>query len=102
MEHRAGDAPSPVVRVTALDLPAVIATTRRAVEAADLADRFDYLPANMFTCTLPPAAYNVVLLANICHLFDEERNRALLRRLRPTVKPGGLLRDHRCADIARP
>ena len=82
---------SPVVRVTALDLTAVIATTRRAVEAADLADRFDYLPADMFTCTLPPAAYNVVLLANICHLFDEERNRALLRRLRPTVKPGGLL-----------
>jgi hypothetical protein len=29
--------------------------------------------------------------ANICHLFDEERNRALLRRLRPTVRSGGLL-----------
>jgi hypothetical protein len=28
---------------------------------------------------------------NICHLFDEERNRALLHRLRPTVKPSGLL-----------
>jgi ubiquinone/menaquinone biosynthesis C-methylase UbiE len=82
---------SPAVRVTALDLPAVIATTRRAVEAADLGDRFEYLPADMFTCALPPAAYDVVLLANICHLFDEERNRTLLRRLRPTVRPGGLL-----------
>ena len=82
---------SPAVRVTALDLPAVIATTRRAVEAADLGERFEYLPDDMFTCTLPPAAYDIVLLANICHLFDEERNRALLHRLRPTVRPGGLL-----------
>jgi ubiquinone/menaquinone biosynthesis C-methylase UbiE len=82
---------STAVRVTALDLPAVIATTRRAVEAADLRDRFEYLPADMFTCALPPAACDVVLLANICHLFDETRNRELLHRLRPTVKPGGLL-----------
>jgi hypothetical protein len=38
---------SPAVRVTALDLPAVIATTRRAVEAADLGDSFKYLLADM-------------------------------------------------------
>jgi ubiquinone/menaquinone biosynthesis C-methylase UbiE len=82
---------SPAVRVTALDLSAVIATTRRTVEAADLGDRFEYLPADMFTCTLPPAAYDIVLLANICHLFDEPRNRALMHRLRPTVRPGGVL-----------
>jgi hypothetical protein len=30
-----------------LDLPAVIATTRRAVEAADLADSFKHLLADM-------------------------------------------------------
>jgi ubiquinone/menaquinone biosynthesis C-methylase UbiE len=82
---------SPAVRVTVLDLPAVIATTRRAVEAADLEERFNYLPADMYTCALPPATYDVLLLANICHLFDEERNRALLRRLRPTVRSGGML-----------
>ncbi len=44
---------SPGVRVTALDLPAVLASTRRAVDAVDLGDRFEYLPADMFTCTLP-------------------------------------------------
>jgi ubiquinone/menaquinone biosynthesis C-methylase UbiE len=82
---------SPGVRVTALDLPAVIASTRRAVDAADLGDRFDYLPADMFTCRLPDAAYDVVLLANVCHLFDDAHNRALLQRLRPAVKPDGLL-----------
>jgi SAM-dependent methyltransferase len=82
---------SPGVRVTALDLPAVIASTRRAVGAADLRDRFDYLQGDMFTCPLPRAAYDTVLLANVCHLFDEAHNRALLRRLRPAVRAGGLL-----------
>jgi SAM-dependent methyltransferase len=82
---------SPGVRVIALDLPAVIASTRRAVDAADLRDRFDYLPADMFTCGLPDAAYDMVLLGNICHLFDETHNRALLQRLRPAVRPDGLL-----------
>jgi ubiquinone/menaquinone biosynthesis C-methylase UbiE len=82
---------SPGVRVTALDLPAVIASTRRAVNAANLGDRFEYLPDNMFTCALPSAVYDVVLLANVCHLFDEEQNRALLQRLRPALRPGGLL-----------
>jgi len=82
---------SPGVRVTALDLPAVIASTRRAVDAAELGDRFDYLPADMFTCPLPQAAYDVVLLANVCHLFDHAQNHSLLRRLRQAVRPGGLL-----------
>jgi SAM-dependent methyltransferase len=82
---------SPGARVTALDLPAVTVATRRAVEAAGLRDRFDYLPADMFTCPLPHAAYDLVLVANVCHLFDHEQNRSLLRRLRPTLRPGGLL-----------
>lgn len=82
---------SPGVRVTALDLPPVIASTRRAADAAEVGDRFDYLPADMFTCPLPHAAYDTVLLANVCHLFDETQNRALLWRLSPAVRPGGLL-----------
>jgi hypothetical protein len=48
---------SPAVHVTALDLPPVIATTQRAVEAANLGDRFDYVSGDMFTCELPQAAY---------------------------------------------
>ncbi len=82
---------SPGVRVTALDLPAVIGSTRRAVDAVGLRDRFEYLPADMFTCPMPSAAYDVVLLGNVCHLFDEAHNRALLQRLRPALRPGGLL-----------
>jgi O-methyltransferase domain len=67
----AGEAPWSIAQatislqyVTALDLPAVIATTQRAVDAANVGDRFDYVPGDMFTCELPAAAYDVVLLAN--------------------------------------
>ena len=45
----------------------------------------------MFTCELPQAAYDLVLLANVCHLFDEMRNRVLLRRLHSALRPGGLV-----------
>jgi SAM-dependent methyltransferase len=82
---------SPAIRVTALDLPRVIATTQRAVDAANLGSRFDYLPGDMFTCELRAAAYDIVLLANVCHLFDEAHNRALLGRLRSALRPGGLV-----------
>jgi SAM-dependent methyltransferase len=82
---------SPALHVTALDLPRVIATTQRAVGAANLGGRFDYLPGDMFTCELRAAGYDIVLLANVCHLFDEAHNRALLRRLRSALRPGGLV-----------
>jgi SAM-dependent methyltransferase len=79
------------VRVTALDLPAVLVSTRRAVGASGVGDRFDYLPGDMFTSQLPQSAYDLALLANVCHLFDEAQIRALLRRLWQAVRPGGLL-----------
>jgi hypothetical protein len=79
------------VHVTALDLPSVIATTQRAVEDVNLGDRFDYAPGDMFTCELSQAAYDLVLLANVCHLFDETHNRVLLRRLQSAVRPGGFV-----------
>jgi SAM-dependent methyltransferase len=79
------------VRVTALDVPDVLRGTRRAVEAAGLASRFRFHGGDMFTADLPAAAYDLVLLGNVCHLFGPDANRALLRRLRPALRPGGTL-----------
>jgi SAM-dependent methyltransferase len=81
----------PGVRVTCLDLPQVLAETRRSVAAAGLSGRFDYLSGDVFTTALPAAAYDLVLLGNVCHLFDPATNAALLRRLRPALVPGGTL-----------
>jgi 2-polyprenyl-3-methyl-5-hydroxy-6-metoxy-1,4-benzoquinol methylase len=80
---------NPRCRVTALDLDAVIPTTRRAVSATGCADQFSYLAGDIFEVALPEKAYDLVLLGNVCHLFDEPSNRRLLRRLRPAIRAGG-------------
>ncbi|MGH3814889.1 MAG: methyltransferase [Pseudonocardiaceae bacterium] len=81
----------PTARVTALDLPDVLRTTRRTVEAAGLAAQFEFRAGDMFTADLPQAAYGMILLGNVCHLFSPNTNRALLQRLRPALRPGGTL-----------
>ena len=77
--------------VTALDLPKVIPTTRAAVEAASHQDTFEYLAGDMFDVDLPPAEYDLVIIANVCHLFGDTTNRALLRRLHEPIRAGGTL-----------
>jgi len=81
----------PHCRFTALDLPGVLATTRTAVEAAGHAARFTFLDADVFTADLPAAAYDLVIVGNLCHLFDQSANRRLLTRLTRTLRPGGTL-----------
>jgi SAM-dependent methyltransferase len=81
----------PHCRFTALDLPAVLATTRTAVEDAGHTGRFTLLDADVFTADLPTAAYDLVIAGNLCHLFDPPTNRHLLARLTRTLRPGGTL-----------
>jgi SAM-dependent methyltransferase len=76
--------------VTALDLAPVLEVTRSAVSAAKREAQYRYVPGDMFDVELG-GPYDLVLLGNVCHLFSEERNRRLLRRLRSAVEPGGRL-----------
>jgi len=80
---------NPRCRVTALDLEPVLSVTRHAVGASGCADRFDYVSGDVFEVPLPQAAYDLVLLGNLCHLFDGHANRRLFRRLRPAIRDGG-------------
>ncbi|MGH4010524.1 MAG: methyltransferase [Pseudonocardiaceae bacterium] len=45
----------------------------------------------MFIADLPQAAYDLIILGNVCHLFSQNANRALMRRLRPALRPGATL-----------
>lgn len=40
---------------------------------------------------LPEGDFDLVLLANITHIYDEETNAALLRRLGERIRPGGVV-----------
>jgi SAM-dependent methyltransferase len=82
---------NPDIRVTAVDVPAVLAVTRQVVAASGYVDRFDYLSGDLFTIDLGRSAYDLAIAGNLCHLFDEATNRHLLGRLFDTLRPGGTL-----------
>lgn len=79
----------PGSRVTALDLPGPIALARAAVHDAGREAQFSYRAADLFSAELEPAGFDLVILANVCHLFDAARVGLLLGRLRAALRPGG-------------
>jgi ubiquinone/menaquinone biosynthesis C-methylase UbiE len=97
----------PSVHVTALDLAPVLPSTRRHVAEAGASGQYDFLAGDVFEADLPHAAYNLVFVANVCHLFDADTNRRLIRRLAPVLGPGGtlavvdILRDPNSVDSHR-
>src|SRR5579864_1365864 len=82
---------NPDMRVTAVDVPTVLAVTRQVVTTSGYADRFDYLSGDLFTIDLGRSAYDLAIAGNLCHLFDEATNRHLLGRLFDALHPGGTL-----------
>jgi SAM-dependent methyltransferase len=82
---------NPDIRVTAVDLPAVLSVTRQVVATSSYDAQFDYLSGDLFTIDLGRSAYDLAIAGNLCHLFDEATNRRLLGRLFDALRPGGTL-----------
>jgi SAM-dependent methyltransferase len=82
---------NPDMRVTAVDVPAVLAVTRQVVATSGYTDRFGYLSGDLFTIDLGRSAYDLAIAGSLCHLFDEATNRRLLGRLFDALRPGGTL-----------
>jgi SAM-dependent methyltransferase len=81
----------PACLVTAVDLPAVMPATRRAVTDAGCERQFRFLAGDLFDVELGRGAYDLAIAGNLCHLFGEAANRRLLGRLRDALRPGGTL-----------
>ena len=77
--------------ITAVDLPAIVPTTRRAVIDAGRAWQFELVSGDLFDVHLPRGRYDLVIAGNICHLFDGAANRRLLSVLYDALAPGGAL-----------
>ena len=82
-------AKEPSCRVTAVDLPAVIPATSRAVEAAGRAGHYEYLAGDLFRIDLPKETFDLAVIGSVCHLFGPEKNQGLLVRLFRALRPGG-------------
>jgi SAM-dependent methyltransferase len=74
---------------TAVDLPAVLPATRQIVANAGYEDRFRFIEDDVFSVDIEERAFDLVIIANLCHLFDASTNRRLLARAARWLRHGG-------------
>lgn len=76
--------------VTALDRPLVLETTRVYAQAAGAGERLRTIAGDWRDAQLPGAAFDLAILANICHLESGSDVATLLRRSFGALRPGGV------------
>ncbi|GAB3874050.1 class I SAM-dependent methyltransferase [Kibdelosporangium lantanae] len=77
---------NPDCRVTAVDMPSALPATRRAVSRAGLTDRYEFASGDV-----AGGAYDLVIMAQVCHLFDTATCTAMIHKLTPVLAGGGVL-----------
>ncbi|GAB3154065.1 class I SAM-dependent methyltransferase [Micromonospora sonneratiae] len=78
----------PQLRGTVVDLPGALAQGEAAVTEAGLDDRIELRPGDLLTADLE-TGYDLVLLFNIVHGYDERQLAGLLDRVAGALRPGG-------------
>jgi ubiquinone/menaquinone biosynthesis C-methylase UbiE len=75
--------------VTALDWKSVLTVAKENAERAEVIERYKLLPGDAFTTELTEE-YDVILLPNFLHHFDQETCKKFLRKMYSSLKTGGL------------
>ena len=78
-------------RATVVDLPSVTQVTRDTYARHGLSERLTILPGDMEVMPLPEEAFDMVLLANVCHTQGEPLVKALINKCARALKPQGRL-----------
>jgi len=78
----------PKAHIVAADWAQVLSVARERAKEAGLSDRFSELPGDAFTTDLG-TGYDLVLVPNFLHHFNEATNVTFLRKLASTLKPRG-------------
>jgi SAM-dependent methyltransferase len=81
---------SPRVRVTAVDWPGMIPTTKRITEKFGVRDRFDFIEDDLSEANFGNG-YDLATLGHILHSEGEKRGRRLLKKTFRALKPGGTI-----------
>ena len=79
---------NPRASVVALDWANVLTVAEENARAAGVPDRFRTVPGSAFTVDYG-RDYDLVLLTNFLHHFDEEACVAVLRKVHAALRPGG-------------
>jgi len=81
----------PSAKVTAVDRPAVLERTKAYFGAAGKAARLTTIAGGWKSAALPPASFDVVILANVCHLESSEDAAIMVQRFQKVLHPDGIL-----------
>ncbi|MGB6974611.1 MAG: class I SAM-dependent methyltransferase [Terracidiphilus sp.] len=79
---------NPEARVTGLDWAPVLGVALENVKKAGVQDRYTLLPGSAFDVEFG-GPYDVVLLTNFLHHFDQPTCVSLLKKVHAALKPGG-------------
>ena len=79
---------NPQVEVTAVDWPRVLDVAQENAQAAGVSDRYHTKPGSAFDVDYG-TGYDVVLLTNFLHHFDQETCETLLRKVHASLAEGG-------------
>jgi len=78
----------PQARIVALDWAQVLEVARSNAAKSGVLDRYETLPGSAFEVDYG-GPYNIILLTNFLHHFDQPTCVALLRKVHAALKPGG-------------
>lgn len=81
---------NPVARIVALDWRNVLEVAQENAASMGVADRFSTIAGSAFEVDLG-SDYDIVLLPNFLHHFDEPACVTLLKKIRPSLKPSGIV-----------
>jgi len=73
-----------------VDWPGVLEVTRKVVSRHGLTDRFEFVGGDLAQADFG-SGYDVATLGHILHSEGEKRGRALLRKTREALAPGGVV-----------
>ena len=79
---------NPQAEVTAVDWAAVLEVAKENAQRAGVADRYQTKPGSAFDVDFG-SGYDLVLLTNFLHHFDQQTNETLLRKVHAALADGG-------------
>jgi SAM-dependent methyltransferase len=80
----------PGLRAVVLDLPEAVEHAAPILAREAMGDRVVHRPGDALEADLGSGAWDVVLLSNLAHHFDDAQNRGLARRVAQSLRPGGV------------
>ena len=87
------------LKATVFDIAPVLEVAKNYIESYGLQDRVDTKPGDFHKDDLGNSQYDLVLMANILHMYDADMSKALVTKAVKAVKPGGRIIIHGfCTD----